>query len=69
MVSKRDVSIGQRIKWWRGMRRIKQNELAGQLGVTRQRLGDWERNGVPPYDSVLLRLAMRELQRTQEEPF
>lgn len=65
----RDSGIGQRLKWYRGMRRMRQIDLAAMLGVTRQRLWDWENRGVPAYDAVLVRLAMRELQKTQEEPF
>jgi len=50
---------------------MEQQELCTRLGITRQRLWDWETHGVPKGDTVLLILAMAELTRraTPEQEF
>lgn len=65
----RDLALGKRLYLWRTGKRIKQMELASNLGITRQRLWDWETRGVPTCDSVLLRLAVRELDRQTSSTF
>lgn len=41
--------------------RLSQSELAARLGVTRETISNWERNGAPP----IARLALATIARTE----
>jgi DNA-binding transcriptional regulator YiaG len=62
----RNTTLGGLLVTWREDRRMKQSALAAHLGITRQRLWDWEQHGVPVNDVELVRLAMRQLRATLE---
>lgn len=59
----RDTMLGVAIYNWRKERRITQVKLAALLGMSRQRLSEWEVAGVPFGESELARLAMRQIDR------
>jgi len=64
-MKQRDLGVGSRLITWRKKLHIKQLELAEMLGVTRQRLSDWEHNGVPAGDKRLVERAMADVEREE----
>ena len=61
-----EMQIGQRVHRWRRDKGLKRSELAKRLGVSRQRVGNWERGVNTPTLEVLPGLA-RELGVTVDE--
>lgn len=66
--AERDARLGRQIKDWRFVNRVTATGLARALGISRDRLWDWERLGVPGCDVTLVRLAIRQL-HTEKTPF
>lgn len=60
MTKKRNLALSGVIREYR-VSGLRQKGLAARLGVTRQRLWDWEKNGVPANDAALVRLALSQL--------
>lgn len=57
-----DVALGALIAKWRQDHGLSQAKLAQSLGTSTNRIGEWERRGVPAPDAGLVRLAMRSLE-------
>jgi len=57
----RNAKLGKQIRMWREDQRMTTVYLSSALGISRQRLWEWERYGVPGCDVVLVRLAIRQL--------
>lgn len=60
------TALGRRIQWLRRRKGLERSELAERLGVSRQRVGNWERGGNTPSVASLPALA-RELGVTIDE--
>jgi len=56
---KRNVAVGQNIVTWRKAHHVTQSGLAETLGITRNRLWQWETEGVPAGEVALVKLALQ----------
>lgn len=67
MITKgRDRALGQMIQGWLMDHNETQSGLARHLGVTRQRVWQWEVRGVPQYDARLVQLALAQLDQGKD---